>query len=478
MPDWDTLESQYRASDSPPRPRRPLSSPVVEQHHFTDTRPLARWLVGMLLVGMVLRGMAIAASWVLRGWYNGDARPAGEFHVVIDRLAIVAGIGIIVVTVVTAILWVVWLWYAYSNLPALGREPLYRNFWVWLGWFVPIWNLFRPKELHNEVWRSGGDEKIPFWFHFWWFLYLASVTALNGVPATEYTWADVVAYGVGILAAIPAVAVVWISAARQWNKRHEEDAWAVRSPGPLAKYASTAVGVLSFGMAALLILMPHSEDLPEGAQVTGLLDLEAGECFTGDEAEGLGLIWVVDCSGPHTGESVGAVEIDAVSYPGVNAMSNFATIGCWSSFYEYAGDTADNLDYELEWYSPLGVSWEQGYEWVVCLVTHVDDATLSTSLADPDSHWIAFDDLREDRCYEFHDTLLAASELPCSRGGLRVGTLERYRNDPLLAFPGAQVLEDDLSCPSAMLDTIVPNSESWILGDRVSVCLTPQTGST
>lgn len=428
---------------------------------------------------MVLRGVALATSWVLRSWFNGDARPAGDLHEVIDQLSVVAAVGVLIVTVVTAILWVVWLWYAYSNLPALGREPLYRKFWVWLGWGVPIWNLFRPKELHNEVWRSGGDGKIPFWLHLWWFLYLASLVALNVVSATVYTWADVVAYGVGLVAAIPAVAVVWASTTRQWNKRHEEDTSALRSSGGLLKYVPTAAGLASFAVAALLITMPHSEDLPDGARVAGLLDIQPGECFTGEEAEGLGLIWVVDCSDPHTGESVGSVEIDAASYPGVNTLSDFATIGCWSAFFEYAGDTADNLDYDLEWYSPLGVSWDQGYESVVCMVTHVDGATLSTSVADPDSRWVSFEELRDERCYEFHDTLIAATELPCSRGGLKISNLERYGNDPLLEFPGDAAIRDDLSCPStATLDSIVPTSETWVLGDRVSVCLAPQTGST
>lgn len=479
LPDWEALERQYKESGSPVRLSRPLEpTPDTVQPHFTNTKPLARWVVAMLTIGMVARGGALATSWVLRSWFNGEAKPADDFIETIAGLSTLSGFVIIATSVVTAVLWVIWLSYSYSNLPGLGRQPRYRKFWTWLGWVVPIWNLFRPKEIHNEVWRSGGTEAIPFWHHCWWALYLASLIALNVVSATEYTWADVIAFAVGILAAIPAIAVVWASAVRQWNQRYETDTQAARSLGPFAKYAPTGTAVATFGMAALLILMPHSEELPEGAQVTALLDIAPGECFTGSESEDLGLVWVVECSGPHTGESVGVVEVDAVSYPGLNALSDFATIGCWAAYYEYAGDTADNLDYTLEWFSPLGAGWIERYDSVVCMVSHVEDKTLSTSVADPDSPWIPLERIRPHRCYEFHETLLAATELPCSAGGLKVGKVERYGNDPLLEFPGEQNIREDLACPTgAAVDPIVPTSESWVLGDRVSLCLAPEAGS-
>jgi hypothetical protein len=473
LPDWDGMNRDLKEYAT--QTRSDLSENVASgasDYRFTDTRPLARWLIGALVVGMISRGAGLGTTWVMRGWFNGDARPTESAYETIELLTVGAAMTTLIASAVAGILWVVWLWYAYSNLPSLRRPVLYKKFTVWLSWLVPIWSLFRPKQIHNEVWRSGGDDGAPVWFQLWWFLFVAVILSMNAQSSTVFTWADVIANGIGIMASIPAIAVIWISATRQLNKRHAQEGTSERPLGVSAKYAPTGIGLFSFALAALLIVMPHSEDLPEGTRAGGFLDIEPGECFVGDETQGLGLIWIVDCSTPHIGEAVGAVEVDATSYPGVNTLSEFGTFGCWSAFYEYAGDTADNLDYRLDWYSPLGASWNEGYSSIVCTVTHVDGTRLSASIADPKSRWIALERLREGSCYDFHQSLVAAAELPCSNGGVKLGTVKRYTTDPLVEFPGEGRLNDDLSCLNAgTLGPILPTSETWPLGDRVSLCI-------
>ena len=70
-----------------------------------------------------------------------------------------------------AITFISWLHRAHSNMDALA--PPYRRFgtgWAIGGWCVPFLNLVRPKQIVDEVWRSGvpADKGVPVWPHLWW----------------------------------------------------------------------------------------------------------------------------------------------------------------------------------------------------------------------------------------------------------------------------------------------------------------------
>jgi Domain of unknown function (DUF4328) len=55
----------------------------------------------------------------------------------------------------------VWFHRAYTNLHALRTEALrFRAGWAVGGWFVPILNLVRPKQVMNDIWR-GSDSGAP-----------------------------------------------------------------------------------------------------------------------------------------------------------------------------------------------------------------------------------------------------------------------------------------------------------------------------
>ena len=55
----------------------------------------------------------------------------------------------------------VWLHRAWTNLLALGREPLpYSPGWAVGAWLVPFLNLVRPKRMMDIVWR-GSDPDRP-----------------------------------------------------------------------------------------------------------------------------------------------------------------------------------------------------------------------------------------------------------------------------------------------------------------------------
>jgi hypothetical protein len=52
----------------------------------------------------------------------------------------------------TAVGFLVWFHRAYTNLPALGIEPLpYATGWTIGAWLVPLLNLVRPKQIMDTI---------------------------------------------------------------------------------------------------------------------------------------------------------------------------------------------------------------------------------------------------------------------------------------------------------------------------------------
>jgi len=75
------------------------------------------------------------------------------------------------------ITFILWLHRAYENMDALA--PPYRRFgtgWAIGAWFVPFLNVWRPKQIVNDVWDSGAPagKGPPFWLMLWWIGWLIS----------------------------------------------------------------------------------------------------------------------------------------------------------------------------------------------------------------------------------------------------------------------------------------------------------------
>jgi Domain of unknown function (DUF4328) len=63
----------------------------------------------------------------------------------------------------TAVGFLVWFHRAYTNLPALGIEPLpYATGWTIGAWLVPLLNLVRPKQIMDTIWRGSDPDRPPF----------------------------------------------------------------------------------------------------------------------------------------------------------------------------------------------------------------------------------------------------------------------------------------------------------------------------
>jgi Domain of unknown function (DUF4328) len=103
------------------------------------------------------------------------------------RLGIIllVGVGAFVFCVV---FFLIWFYRAYRNLIPLGALQLrFGEGWAIGSWFIPFFNLVRPKQIANDLWR-GSDPATPSWphpgtwqskpvsplLHWWWAVYLLS----------------------------------------------------------------------------------------------------------------------------------------------------------------------------------------------------------------------------------------------------------------------------------------------------------------
>jgi hypothetical protein len=109
---------------------------------------------------------------------------------------------------VTAGLWLGWFRRAYLNLPALGARRLrYRPWWAVGAWLLPVFSLFRPKQLLNDIWRASDPDLPPdqadAWrkrpvaelLGWWWLAFLASVLVRSITTEAVHSVADLMLLG-------------------------------------------------------------------------------------------------------------------------------------------------------------------------------------------------------------------------------------------------------------------------------------------
>lgn len=107
-----------------------------------------------------------------------------------DRRQLTVAIAQTAVFTVAAFFFIRWLHRAYRNITALGAQyPRYSAATTIWSWFVPILNLWRPKQAINDVWRASDPDAPPdqgaTWqerdptvlYAVWWFFWIV----LNGV---------------------------------------------------------------------------------------------------------------------------------------------------------------------------------------------------------------------------------------------------------------------------------------------------------
>jgi hypothetical protein len=128
-----------------------------------------------------------------------------------------------------AVVFLRWFHRAYANLRPLGAEPRHRSGWAVGHWFVPILNLFRPKQIADEIWQGSEpqrDERPPRLLSWWWAALIAAgvlAQAASRVDASAEaigdfrtaSWLFVLSDAGGVAPGLLALAVVSRTTARQ-----------------------------------------------------------------------------------------------------------------------------------------------------------------------------------------------------------------------------------------------------------------------
>jgi hypothetical protein len=186
----------------PPAPARPAPPPagssgrpagVPQVHPAVDVvayQPLrgparrarlAIWVAVLLAVASVLANLG--DTWVV-GLLEGQEPQPGPAR------GFALGVGIVQALwfLVSAALFLVWFRRAYINLAPLGARGLrYGRWWTVGAWVLPVFSLFRPKQLLNDIWRASdpalppdmGDDwrrrPVTPLLGWWWTTFLASI---------------------------------------------------------------------------------------------------------------------------------------------------------------------------------------------------------------------------------------------------------------------------------------------------------------
>lgn len=110
-----------------------------------------------------------------------------------DRLVASVGLLVLCLTLAVIVSWLVWFHAAYANA-ATFRRVRYPKWAIW-GWLIPIVNLFRPKQMVNDVWAAGDERgdayttpsRISPLVQLWWFAWLVGFVVgaiANQMPRT------------------------------------------------------------------------------------------------------------------------------------------------------------------------------------------------------------------------------------------------------------------------------------------------------
>jgi Protein kinase domain/Domain of unknown function (DUF4328) len=205
-----------------PAPARPAPLPAVSVGHLPGAsqghpavdlvayqplrRPARRGRLALLVAILIAVASAFANlgdTWLV-GLLEGqapDPGPASGFAL---------GVGVVQALwfLVSAALFLAWFRRAYTNLAPLGARRLrYGRWWTVGAWLLPVFSLFRPKQLLNDIWRASNPDLPPDmgdrWRHrpvspllgWWWMTFLASILVRSVTTEAVHAAASVMTLG-------------------------------------------------------------------------------------------------------------------------------------------------------------------------------------------------------------------------------------------------------------------------------------------
>jgi hypothetical protein len=161
-------------------PHQAVYYPAAPTPIFNPLARLSRWVIGLIAADMVLSVVTIFVA------LNDLATLDELADVTIEEFAR-TGFGQSVASQVSGIasfaagiLFMIWFYRAYQNLFALRTQGRYGTGWAIGAWLVPILNLWRPKQIADDIWRSSDPDlppnpaniwhavKVPALMNYWW----------------------------------------------------------------------------------------------------------------------------------------------------------------------------------------------------------------------------------------------------------------------------------------------------------------------
>ena len=114
-----------------------------------------------MIVADVLAVLSGVREYVLLERLETDLVTAEELEAS-DRRQQVVALAQFAVFIFAAIFFIRWLHRAYANIvPLAAQYPRYSTGTAIWSWFVPILNLWRPKQVINDVWRRATRRRLP-----------------------------------------------------------------------------------------------------------------------------------------------------------------------------------------------------------------------------------------------------------------------------------------------------------------------------
>jgi Domain of unknown function (DUF4328)/Septum formation len=365
-----------------------------------------RW---WLAAGVVVNATVTVLNAIHLTILDADGFSGNEAVVASDERLAVGGAALLATFLVSTVLWLTWFHRAYRNLPSLAPIGLrYGTGWAVGAWFVPILNLFRPKQIANDIWRgadpeppeSGGwtDRPVAPVVHWWWVSWLVA-GVLGNVSARllgdartlgEERAAVLVDIAAGIsfvVAGVLAMVVVRAVTEREAGRAAavlgaDRDADRLQTSRRARDRRMPAVAVFTLvGAAALVISVAvaagtiSDSDRDATGSVSektpvSVFELRSNDCINslGDSGTVMRAVEVVPCAQRHKAEVVSTFNLPEGDFPGMNAVGSRAERGC-SAALENATPPRRNGP-TLFYLHPTGQSWSLGDREVTCIAEY------------------------------------------------------------------------------------------------------------
>ena len=422
----DPLGYLKRAEPSEPR----IEPTSVEP--YRSASGLAKVLQVAFVAWMFLGGLAVASSFVeyrliLRLIEDPLSVSLAQVETSSDRQGIIAIVQIVGLLAV-GVIFIAWVRRLYRNLPVLGASQRFKPGWAVGAWFVPFLNLWRPKQIVDEIWRgsspSRSDQVSPL-LHWWWGFWIAGAAlgqiVFRARDVSSLESARNLALGVAtsdVAELVTAGLAFWVVARvtqRQVGYAATVTPHAVEATLPsstelqypervtpklgwLGALSLPAVGVAVAVVAFLAWDVTESggngEDEQSGSNADArsvmATELRVGDCFnnpgitdaqTGPEP--VLAVPVVPCEAPHFAEVYAVLEhpgSQSDPFPGEVAITQQALAQCLTGFEGFVGESYDVSPLDIIFINPDVTGWRTGNRQMRCSVYRLDLQNMTGSM--------------------------------------------------------------------------------------------------